>query len=341
MTGVRELAALLMASLVVIIVLAMQLTGSRIASVPAPHDDEPERILEAVNVPPVTKAASSPPQRYASGAMDIVVAYYRVLDADDFRGRLIKLPRLKPLAGLRKRGYVYIKHANTAVANVSWLAHEWRFPTTFKHLANVGREGHTYLSHIVEHYDDADAAEYVFFTQENIEYRLEYMNAHLARFRGNCTGFLGMDVTYQCSCARCYECTKPAYCASQRARQPEIYALVSGELCAGGFLATMHGEFIVSQRRIHARPKAYYEYLLGLFEANASHFLHGPSDNAFPYNAVDPPLGYVMEPLWSVMFNCHRPSPTQTCKRKHLLKWPNGPSAALARTCALTLAFVS
>jgi len=332
MTGVRELAALLMASLVVIIVLAVQLIGSRIPLMSL--DDEPVLLAAAVDVPPAatsTSAAAAAAQRYAAGAMDIVVAYYRVLDVDDFRGRLIRLPRLKALAGLRKRGFVYMKHANTTAANLSWLAHEWRFPTAFKRLANVGREGHTYLSHIVEHYDDAHAAEYVFFTQENIEYRLEYMNAHLARFRGNATGFLGMEVTYQCSCARCYECTNPQYCASQRARQPEIYALVSGELCAGGFLATMHGEFIVSQRRIHARPKAYYQYLLGLFEANASHFLHAPSNTSFPYNPVDPPLGYVMEPLWSVMFGCHRPSPTQTCKRKHLLKWPNGPFSRLPR----------
>ena len=83
---------------------------------------------------------------------DVVVAHYK----EDLEW-LHELYNACPAA----RIFVYTKAPLSHVPDINAL------PPSVKliRLPNVGRESHTYLHHIIEHYDESDFAEFIFFTQ--------------------------------------------------------------------------------------------------------------------------------------------------------------------------------
>lgn len=55
----------------------------------------------------------------------------------------------------------------------------------------------------------------------------------------------------------------------------QTYSILTGRFCPPeGYVAFYKGQFLASARRIRARPRALYAYLLAMLEATDDHWLH-------------------------------------------------------------------
>ena len=164
-------------------------------------------------------------------------------------------------------------------------------------LPNIGREGQTFLHHMINRRDDL--ADHTIFCQEephrigNVLSRLE--NQFISR-----TGFLSLSSEMLCNCGECSAKLQP---------MSEVYALLSQRLCHERFMSSLTGCFLVSRERIRSVPIERLEYLKELIEAPEDHFIHNPDlyDDKLGIDIStrsNPYFGHVLERLWSVVFNC-------------------------------------
>jgi len=167
-------------------------------------------------------------------------------------------------------------------------------------LPNIGRESHTYLSHIVVNYPEFPS--YTVFLQaapfrhmgqgaclESLKERIE-QNARLGiQFTGFAYFKLKCD-----RLGRPHDMAAPEKKGLWKGWGKDIpVGEVYGKLFAGdvpeAFLVTAPaGQFFVSRERILARPKAFYEHALKLVEED-------PEDERN--------TGHAFERLWQVVFN--------------------------------------
>ena len=151
-------------------------------------------------------------------------------------------------------------------------------------LPNVGREGHTYLHHIITNYDTLD--EYTVFLQgypfdhspnllsdlRSIQKELENPNFRKFEYLTLCRVIVTDDTN-----------GKPHN--KQKIPLGQHYS----ELFEDNQLSFTFGcgaQFIVSRNAIHRRPKSFYEKLIKNLESE-----------------IDPLYGYIYERLWSSIFS--------------------------------------
>jgi hypothetical protein len=181
-------------------------------------------------------------------------------------------------------------------------------------LPNVGREGHSYLTHIVGRYHAL--AEMTLFIQAapaaDFVARLGLLT--------NATGVLNMGGMDGCTCE--------GSAAFPFVRLRELYALTQHRFCpyvrGASFKGFMNGMFAVSRARVHGQPHELYRYLLGLLDAPPEHFTHSDAADAFTpdhpekvdefskldgrdgnWNAANY-FSYMLERGWAVIFSCMR-----------------------------------
>ncbi|KAJ3143798.1 hypothetical protein HK101_003069 [Irineochytrium annulatum] len=159
-------------------------------------------------------------------------------------------------------------------------------------LANFGREGATYLHHIMKHYNSGLARWTLFSQAEPMP-----ADALLEKVKGltEKTGFLTLKFFEVCQCEECY---------GSFPRVSELYSLVSGKLCPNtGYAASMNGQFVVSAKRIHSVPLEKYEYLQSVLNSEMDHFIH-MDDHWLGDTKSNPFFGHILERSWSFIFNC-------------------------------------
>ncbi|GAA5907430.1 hypothetical protein JCM6882_003859 [Rhodosporidiobolus microsporus] len=204
-------------------------------------------------------------------------------------------------------------------------------------LPNLGREGATYLKHILLHYNAtvsppvisnttgaANAASPTSLASASASLRVHtladhtyFLQPHLAwenvalprldLVRPD-TGFahLGPYVKSECG-----------YDARVRVDFPmlkELYNMFTGRICPPeGHLAAWSGQMVVSKRRILANPYAKYAMVDELMEAPEGHWIHhqwAPNDANSPSN---PAFGHSLERAWPVVFGCADVEIVESC----------------------------
>ena len=196
-------------------------------------------------------------------------------------------------------------------------------------LPNVGREGHTYLSHITAQYNSL--ADVTIFSQADGGGTRQNPDARFALAQRlplltNRTGMLNLGGTDRSGCEG-----SPAFPFT---RLRELWALTQHRLCPyvrqATYLSFMNGLFAVSAGRVRGQPLQLYSYLLSLMDAPPEHFSHADAVDAFSgidenkvgeftfldggftdalgernHNAASY-FSYMMERGWNLVFSCVR-----------------------------------
>ena len=201
-------------------------------------------------------------------------------------------------------------------------------------LPNVGREGSTYLHHLLKVYDDPPP--FTMFTQAIIK-KGQYLSGeiedeHVAELKDwlydklsekftSDIGFMSLDRKHDiCYCGHCIDMGRHDFYPLW----PQLYAILEGTLCQEleGNILSFNGHFLVSRKRILSRQKSNYEYLKELVDAPEDHWLHSePEPKWFEKDKGkstpdDPKFGHTLERLWHVIFNCSNPAQMVDCDVK-------------------------
>ncbi|CAF0955628.1 unnamed protein product [Adineta ricciae] len=247
----------------------------------------------------------------AANSFDIVISYYS--ESTDYVAQYVRyLRNVANLKKLRPRIIVYNKNSriNNQVLKLLLDA------DIIQYLPNLGREGATYLYHIVTNYHIL--ANHTIFTQAGVEGltgsgladwyfdRLEY------QFNSS-VGYMplvnsNMITTYDCGTHR----------TGNFPRLVQIWSMLEQSLCPpGGQAVAFRGQFLVSNKRIKRRPLHIYKYIYELITANNSHWLHRDIRSLFFKSTPDNPIfGHTVERSWTILFKCYQPDLYERCQRR-------------------------
>ncbi|GAA5862430.1 hypothetical protein JCM3774_002514 [Rhodotorula dairenensis] len=262
----------------------------------------------------------------SSQTVDIVIAYY-----DEEVGqteRDIDEIRSSPYVASRQhRVVVYNKGPHSAEFLREKLA--LAPADEIVPLPNLGREGATYLSHILLHYNDTLAslapnsltdpppvpaehltlpashlrqrtlADMTYFLQGRLAWH-HVLRPRLKQVEPE-TGFVNFGPNVKLA-----ECATDALVGLHFPMIAQIWSMFRGQLCPpqSAQAGAWSGQFAVSRCRILANPYERYAYLSELLEAPEGHWVHdgwGPNDSGGPSNPI---FGHSVERAWPIMFNC-------------------------------------
>lgn len=196
-------------------------------------------------------------------------------------------------------------------------------------LPNVGREGGTYLHHLLSVYDDPP--QFTLLAQAKLRKAQEegsgkmtqWLQDRLRTTFGNGTGFMSMDRKHDiCYCGHCTDMGRDDFYPLW----PQIYSMLQGRVCQRleGHVLSFNGHFIVSRNRIVARPRGIYQYLQSLVDAPVDHWIHSEPEpkwfekdkgKSIPSN---PKFGHTLERLWHTVFGCDDPEKVVDCDMKDM-----------------------
>lgn len=230
----------------------------------------------------------------ATQDFDIVISMYRE-DPNAVSGILKEI--IATLASSTSyRVLIYTK-------NEEWKEPEMRadFPDAeIIHRPNIGREGETYLYHILSRWDDL--ARHTLFTQaypDNFEELLFRMKQHLVPE----TGMMGLSfVSEICDCHLC----QGPFWHDYSGVLAKTYELANKRPC-DWLLLSYKGQFIASAARIRGAGQEVYRYLEdALVEedswAHQPEYWTGLGLGTDSMNA--PILGFTLERLWFAIMQC-------------------------------------
>ena len=179
-------------------------------------------------------------------------------------------------------------------------------------LPNVGREGGTYLHHLLSVY--ADPPRFTLFAHAKLRKAQEegsgkmtqWLQDRLRTKFDNETGFMSMDRKHDiCYCGYCTDMGRDDFYPLW----PQIYSMLQGKVCQRleGHVLSFNGHFIVSRKRILARSRGMYQYLQALVDAPEDRWIHSePEPEVRQFSGL--PL-----PVRDCILIC------ETCCRSHLL----------------------
>jgi hypothetical protein len=210
-----------------------------------------------------------------SRSFDIVVSYHDepLPELITTLTSFLMLPNVAPLA---KRVILY---ALGLPPSTSVLVTE---------LPNVGREGETYLHHIIDSYDNSTGlADHTLFLQAEM-HDPWYMRPRITQYFVPKTGFLSLWHT-ETVCSSCTSCRDH----STWNPDPQVLESVfkqanNGSECAD-MVPTYRGQFIASAPRIRANEREMYEGLRRRFTETGEE---------------NPLWGYDLERLWGTVLQC-------------------------------------
>ncbi|KAF2093497.1 hypothetical protein NA57DRAFT_48189 [Rhizodiscina lignyota] len=226
--------------------------------------------------------------------IDIVVSMYKEpIDHVEWG-----LKSIRKIPGFQtQRLFIYTKDEN---ANIEAINDAMR-PFKVIHVPNVGREGETYLRHIVDHWDDL--AKHTMFIQADIHNPREFIPRVRDYFDAERTGMLSLGFPGNvCDCANCGD---RFGWHDDTGMVPSLYKKVyqTDEACNRDLLS-YKGQFIASARRIRGVKKEVYEDLWKAIRdpnswAHEAKYLRGRRDEMSA-----PIFGYTLERVWGLLMQC-------------------------------------
>lgn len=171
-------------------------------------------------------------------------------------------------------------------------------------LDNKGREGGTYLHHIVSQWDSI--ARHTLFLQEQA-HDFALLKLRIADYLVPQTGF--MSLSYEGKTWKQCEHLHTGAWPSIAESIARVSSMVDASDTCQDVLLTFRGQFLASDTRIRSNRKALYVILLqGLIDAeswmHAPEMLRSPWDGANLDSVEDPVFGYTLERLWGVIMRC-------------------------------------
>ncbi|GAA6026611.1 hypothetical protein JCM8202_000096, partial [Rhodotorula sphaerocarpa] len=279
------------------------------ASPPAPFRVDPvgSAPQEADNAPPMT--------------LDVVFSLFN--EPTDSFARHVQHVRTQPaLADLRTRVTVYYKGGEAGGARSLEELREMEGVDEVVELPNRGREGGTYLHHILRRFEGpadvhpeqnittTDHADVTLFLQHHLEW--DWIANLRFNFLERRTGFLSLSPYIESDCGRDLR-TGEVF-----PRVRDIYSMFQEDLCPPTHqLTTWAAQMFVSRRRILANLPSKYRKLLDLLEAPPGHWVyeegadfewHGQMTTSNPF------LGHAVERSWPLIFGCNDLDLVRRCK---------------------------
>jgi hypothetical protein len=171
-------------------------------------------------------------------------------------------------------------------------------------LDNKGKEGGTYLHHIVSQWDSL--ARHTLFIQEQ-PHDFALLKQRIADYLVPETGF--MSLSYEGKTWKQCEHLRAGTWTGITESISRVSSMVNSSDTCQDPLLTFRGQFLVSDARIRSNSKTMYAVLLhGLVDdrswMHAPALLRSPWVNAESDSVVDPVFGYTLERLWGVIMRC-------------------------------------
>ncbi len=167
-------------------------------------------------------------------------------------------------------------------------------------LPNIGREGGTYLHHIIERWDSL--AKQTIFLQAEIHNPREFWPHLNYYFVPDKTGFLSLG--WSGSVCNCDSCSDRFYWQDDTQLFPALQRRINGEDTCREVLLSYKGQFVVSAARIRGIDKSIYQDLWGAF-ANETGWAHQEDYVQGRKDSLSAPLfGYTVERIWNLLFQC-------------------------------------
>ncbi|KAI0973292.1 hypothetical protein F4678DRAFT_24122 [Xylaria arbuscula] len=217
--------------------------------------------------------------------LDIVIARYDEPIEQVIRTAQLALD-LPNIAGRKVRTIVY----NKGALNETEL--EMDFPIqsglVIRQLENVGREGDTYLSHVLD--SEQDWASHTMFIQAE-PHEPQYLQARLEDYFVEGTGFLSLSHVRN-FCASCDTCNDHSGWTADGAVLRDIFERSNSHKTCQDISLTYRGQFVVSSHRMKQASKE-------LFRDIRSKLLD------------DAHFGFTLERSWGTLFQC--PTISERC----------------------------
>jgi hypothetical protein len=239
-----------------------------------------------------------------SADLDIVVAAYERPGAQ-ISNDLNTLLNTLTLRDVKTRVFIYDK-GNDTVSLKQDIRETISDGTEIivANLENEGREGATYLHHIVSHWDEL--ARHTLFIQEQA-HDFVLLTQRLADYLVEETGF--MSLSYEGKLwKQCEYLHANLWPGTTRAVSLVLDKVRSDEVCRD-LVLTYRGQFVVSGARIRGHEKALYvELLHGLLDVGS--WMHSPKythsiwTGSASDSLADPAFGYTLERLWGIIMQC-------------------------------------
>ena len=238
--------------------------------------------------------------------LDIVVAMYQE-NVTALGEQLESIRSLSAFKDLDIRTIIYTKdqEASTAAIRADTNA------TIVRKLPNLGREGGTYLSHVLLNWDDL--ARHTLFIQAAV-HQPEQMIDRLQHNFNKLTGVLPLNRMESCHCRDCHD---PWEEANRFPRLAQLYSAINGELCPEEITLTYSGQMLVSAARIRRRNRDIYAHLQAVLQSDGAHWIHGDgrADWRFADDQDNPFFGHTLERAYLVLWDCANTSILERCGR--------------------------
>ncbi|TGO18203.1 hypothetical protein BTUL_0011g00080 [Botrytis tulipae] len=230
-----------------------------------------------------------------SSSFDIAISAYK--ETQESIARMLKAIKSTPyLSSHNTRVLIYTKDPSVSLS----MLKNSTGADTVERLPNLGREGGTYLSHIVTHWNDL-AAQTMFIQAHahNIRELIPRIDSYLVPQ----TGMLSLGFSEStCSCNNCGD---RFGWTDDWAMVPSLYEDIYGSSCTNStkILLSYKGQFIASARRIRGISRGIYEDLLSTItsESGWGHDSRFVKENDSPDN---PSFGFAVERVWGLLMQC-------------------------------------
>ncbi|CAF1093126.1 unnamed protein product [Rotaria sordida] len=242
---------------------------------------------------------------------DIVLSYYSE-DIDIVAQYIRYLKNISNIEKLNPRVIVYNKNSNINNQVLKLLLDA----DIIQLLPNLGREGGTYLYHIINNYHII--ANHTLFSQAGVEGITDrgladwYFDRLEKQFNSS-VGYMPLVTNIMISN---YDCD--SHITGNFPRMSQLWAMLEQSLCPpGGQAVAFRGQFLVSSKRIQNRPLSVYKYIYDLITANSSHWLHRDLRSLIFKSTPDNPIfGHVVERIWTILFKCFKSDLHDRCRRR-------------------------
>jgi len=232
-----------------------------------------------------------------SSRFDIVVSMYDE-STESVKRMLDSVKQTTLLSNLTPNIIIYTKSPKANLEELKSLTGA----NTVEHLENLGREGGTYLHHIVNKWDTL--AEQTMFLQahaHNMRELLPRINSYLV----SNTGMLSLGFTgVVCDCITCED--RWGWSDSFSVI-PSIYYKIYGQACEldAHILLSYKGQFVASGRRIRGVDKKIWQDLLEAINSKGDGWSHSPKIVGDAIDTPDNPFfGFTMERIWGLLMQC-------------------------------------
>ena len=227
-------------------------------------------------------------------AVEVVISMYKepVEDVATLISTLKAMPNLR-----ESQIQIYVKDSEANIEQIRTRTGANKVTT----LPNIGREGETYLHHILDNWDML--AQHTVFLQADVHNPREFYPRIRNYFHPLFTGMLNLGWSgYVCSCESCGDRFN---WGDTTHLFPHIHDRINNSTSCENVLLSYKGQFIVSARRIRGVDKSVYRFLHESFTNSNSWAHQEPYLQGRPDSMSAPVYGYTLERMWNLLFQCN------------------------------------